>query len=87
MQTSLNLDQLPIDEKFMILEQIWENLSANATAQGFSPKWYMDILAERERSVEEGSATFHDISKVKKRLQKLTNENRRLENVNHSKRF
>ena len=75
MQTSLNLDQMAIDEKFMILEQIWENLSANATAQGFSPKWHMDILAERERRVEEGTATFHDISEVKKRLQKLANAN------------
>ena len=75
MQATFNLDQMEIDEKFLIMEQLWEDLSANAMAQGFSPKWHLDILADRERKVQDGTATFHNISDVKKRLQKLANEN------------
>lgn len=44
MHAAFNLDQMEIDEKFLIMEQIWENLSADAMEQGFTPKWHMDIL-------------------------------------------
>jgi len=75
MHAAFNLDQMEIDEKFLIMEQIWENLSANARVQGFTPKWHMDILADRERKVQDETATFQDISDLKKRLQKLANKN------------
>ena len=75
MYTSLNLDQMEINEKFLIMEQIWENLSTNAMAQGFTPKWHLDLLENREKKAEEGSALFSDLTDVKTRLQKFANEN------------
>ncbi len=78
MQDSLNLEEMKIDEKFLIMEQIWESLSANATEQGFTPEWHLDKLSDREERVRKGTATFDDISKVKERLQKLANENKNL---------
>lgn len=71
MPLPLELNQMPISEKFLMMELLWENLTKNAEDNGFSPMWHFDVLNEREKKIQRGEAVFNDISDVRKRLQKL----------------
>ena len=67
----LELNQMLIYEKFLMMEQLWESMSKDAQNAGFSPSWHFDVLDAREKRVAEGKATFSNLSEAKKRLQKL----------------
>ena len=67
----LELNQMLIYEKFLMMEQLWESMSKDAQNSGFSPSWHFDVLDAREKRVAEGKATFSNLSEAKKRLQKL----------------
>ena len=67
----LELNQMPIGEKFLMMEQLWESMSKDAQNNGFSSSWHFDVLDAREKRVVEGTATFSDLSEARKRLQKL----------------
>jgi hypothetical protein len=71
MPLPLELSNVTISEKFLMMEQLWESLSKDAEENGFSPNWHFDVLDEREKRVKSGQATFSDISEARKRLQKL----------------
>ena len=71
MTAPLNYDKMPIQDKFIMLEELWENMSHNATANGFTPKWHLDILSSREKQVEDSELHFSNLEDVKKRLEKL----------------
>jgi hypothetical protein len=40
MQT-IDFNTIPLQEKFMLMEQLWESLSHEANANGFTPKWHL----------------------------------------------
>jgi hypothetical protein len=67
----LKLNQMPISEKFLMMEQLWESMSQDAHNNGFSPSWHFDVLDAREKRVAEGTSIFNELSEVRKRLQKL----------------
>jgi len=71
MPLPLELNNVTVSEKFLMMEQLWESLSKDAEEKGFSPNWHFDVLDERSKRVENGEATFSDISEARKRLQKL----------------
>lgn len=71
MSVSLNYDQMEISEKFLLLEELWENMSHDAKIKGFTPEWHLDELSRREERVQDKIATFSDLEEAKKRLQKL----------------
>ena len=71
MSLSLNYDQMKISEKFMILEELWENMSNDAQNNGFTPAWHLDELSKRETNIKDGISTFSDLEEAKSRLQKL----------------
>jgi len=73
MQT-LQLDQMPVSEKFLMMERLWENLSQEASNNGFTPKWHIEILNERERRVESGESNFSSLTDVKNRLHAFVNK-------------
>ncbi len=75
MQIPLDLNQLAVTDKFLIMEQLWQDLSSNASESGFSPKWHINLLNSRDLNIKEGRFTFNDLDEVKERLQKLANEN------------
>ncbi len=75
MQLPLELDSMATADKFLIMEELWQDLSANASKQGFSPKWHIELLSTRDKKIKEGKSTFSNITEVKQRLQKLANEN------------
>jgi len=71
MSVSLDYEQMAISEKFIILEELWANLSHDATQNGFTPQWHLDELGKRENSITKETSTFSDLEEAKSRLQKL----------------
>ena len=44
MRLSLDIKNMNITDKFIILEQLWEDMSKNVDEDGFTPKWHLDTL-------------------------------------------
>lgn len=71
MPVSLNYDQMKMSEKFIMLEELWENMSHDAQIKGFTPQWHLDELSTREENLKNNTSSFSDLEEAKKRLQKL----------------
>lgn len=67
MVAPLPLDQMTIDEKLAMIEQIWEDLAAHQEAIPVAA-WHGEVLAERERAVAAGTAGFHDLDDSIRRI-------------------
>jgi len=72
MTAPLKYDEIPMQEKFIIMEELWENMSHQAENNGFTPDWHLDVLANREKNIQNSQSTFSDLESAKERLQKLT---------------
>ncbi|MDD5372028.1 MAG: addiction module protein [Sulfurimonas sp.] len=75
MLEALDLHKMSISDKFLMMEELWEDLSQNASANGFSPQWHYDELMKRERKVQDGELKFSALSEAKKRLKNSIHEN------------
>ncbi len=53
MTSPLNFNEISIQDKFVILEELWKSMTHDATANGFTPEWHLNVLAQREQSIEE----------------------------------
>jgi hypothetical protein len=71
MTEAFKYDELPMQEKFMMLEELWENMTHNAKDGGFTPEWHLDVLAKREENIQNSKSSFSDLEDAKVRLQKL----------------
>ena len=67
MPVPLPLDQMTVDEKLEMLDQIWANLAAHEERVS-SPAWHGEVLTERERLVASGEAVFHDLIESRQRI-------------------
>ena len=67
MATTLELDRMTVQEKLAAMEALWADLSRNPENVPV-PQWHKDLLDERERAVEEGSAKFMDWETAKKQI-------------------
>ena len=67
MPAILDLKQLSRPEKVSLMEQIWQDLSAD-DQEVESPSWHEKVLADRLAKVEEGHAIFLTIEEVEARL-------------------
>lgn len=61
--------QLPKKEKLMLMEALWEDLSRDEESLE-SPAWHAQVLAEREKSIEDGSAEFLTVNEARAELKK-----------------
>ena len=71
MTAPLNFNEISMQDKFVILEELWESMSHDSTANGFTPAWHLEILAQREQCIENSQSGFTNLEDAKKRLQKL----------------
>lgn len=71
MITALNYNEISMQEKFIMIEELWQSLSHNAQDKGFTPDWHLDVLAHREEKLKSCESSFSDLESVKARLQKL----------------
>lgn len=65
MRYTLPLDEMTIDEKLKVMEQIWENLCRNPAVVP-SPAWHAPILHQRESLVQQGIEQATDWRDAKK---------------------
>jgi hypothetical protein len=59
MSIRLPLDEMTVREKLAVMESLWEDLSRSPEAIE-PPEWHGQILDERRRRVDEGTARFVD---------------------------
>lgn len=71
MSVSIDYSQMLMSEKFVMLEELWENMSNDATQNGFTPQWHLDELEKREENIKNRKSTFSDLEDAKSRIQKL----------------
>ena len=65
----ISLDGLTVDQKLLLMEQIWADLSRHPDSTP-SPEWHGDLLAKRRQSVLDGKTEFEDWHVVRERLLK-----------------
>ncbi len=68
MLEALKIDYFTLEDKFMLLEELWESMKKDLTANDFTPQWHIDVLEDRQHKLEKGELSFSDISTVKERL-------------------
>ena len=64
----LNLEAMSTSEKFMAMEELWEDISKDIDTDELTPQWHLDILDEREKRVQSGETKFENFDDVKKEL-------------------
>lgn len=75
MLETINLEKLSTSDKFLVMEEIWKDLSEHSAANGFSPQWHYSVLEKREKKIADGTIKFSSLSDAKERLRKFTHEN------------
>jgi putative addiction module component (TIGR02574 family) len=60
------IKKMSVSERLRTMEAIWDSLLYD-DAEMPSPEWHRNVLAERKRKIEEGSATFLSIEEVKEK--------------------
>lgn len=64
-----NIQELPKNEKLMIMEYLWKDLfEENDELE--SPEWHKSTLAETEKRVEYGQEELFDWTDAKRQLRK-----------------
>ncbi len=63
--------QLPLHEKLLVMEAIWEDLSREEQSLEV-PQWHKELLEERERLLAEGKARFLDWEEAKRQINEAT---------------
>ncbi len=61
--------QMPLPEKLALLEAVWSEL-ASEPDQVEIPQWHKDILDDRMRAVENGTAELIDWEAAKEQIKK-----------------
>ena len=67
----IQIDQMTLEEKLHAMEALWDDLCRHEGDVPV-PQWHRDLLDERERSIEQGSARFTDWETGKKRIAERT---------------
>ena len=65
------IHQLPLREKLLVMEAIWEDLSREEQNLEV-PQWHKELLDERERLLAEGKAKFVDWEEAKRQINEAT---------------
>ena len=67
MPATLPLNEMTVAEKLRAMEAIWDDLCHRGETVP-SPAWHSEVLAERERLVTEGKASFSDWEEARARI-------------------
>ncbi len=60
----LNLEKLNKNEKFIAMEELWDDISKDTLDDRLSPKWHLDILKNREKKYKDGDSRFFSLNEV-----------------------
>ena len=65
------IHQLPLREKLLVMEAIWDDISGEEKNLEV-PQWHKEVLDERERLLAEGKAQFVDWEDAKRQIDETT---------------
>ena len=65
------IHQLPLREKLLVMEAIWDDISGEEQNLEV-PQWHKEVLDERERLLVEGKAQFVDWEDAKRQIDEAT---------------
>ncbi|MFP4259334.1 MAG: addiction module protein, partial [Desulfovermiculus sp.] len=71
MENSINIQRMSKEEKLIIMEKIWEDLSTDDTALS-SPSWHQRELQKTEERLRAGLEKIMDWEEAKKELRKIS---------------
>jgi len=80
MSTMIHIDQMTLEEKLRAMEALWDDLCQHEEDVPVS-QWHKELLDDRDRLIEQGSAQFTDWKTVKKRTSERTSGNYLLSTV------
>jgi len=66
----LNLNNMTTSQKFMAMEELWEDMSKNINDESLTPQWHKAVLHEREKQIASGEAIFENFDDAKQDLLK-----------------
>lgn len=69
MNVSLPLNEMTTADKLSIMELLWDDLCRTAEDLP-APAWHAEVLAEREKLLQDGQTQFFDFDEVQERLRK-----------------
>ena len=69
MQLVLPLKEMTVAEKLQLMEVLWDDLSRNPEDVP-SPAWHEEVLAERQRQIDEGRAKFLSLQEFRESIKK-----------------
>jgi hypothetical protein len=58
-------------EKFMAMEELWEDMSKNIINDEITPQWHLDILSSLEKKEQNGNLKFSNFEEAEERLHRL----------------
>ena len=64
----LNLSNMTTSQKFMAMEELWEDMSKNLNDESLTPEWHKTVLKEREEQIASGKAVFENFDNAKQEL-------------------
>ena len=67
----MDIKQLNMTDKFILLEQLWDDMSQNVDDSRFTPNWHLEILNELEIKEKNNQLEFSNFEDAKKRLHSL----------------
>ena len=62
-----HIREMPLHEKLLTMEALWENLASSEESVEI-PDWHKDVLDQRELLIAEGKAHFIDWEQAKKEI-------------------
>jgi hypothetical protein len=64
--TTLDIESMTVSEKMQTMEHLWESLSRPQSVLE-SPSWHIDILDQRRKLIEDGTAEFISLEELERR--------------------
>jgi Putative addiction module component len=65
----LKVKNMPVAQRLDAMERLWESFSTEPEKIP-SPQWHKTVLADRRQQIEQGTAKFISLAKLRKRLSK-----------------
>jgi putative addiction module component (TIGR02574 family) len=59
-----DINRLTVEDKMILIEQIWSSLKQEGDAL-VSPSWHEDILIERLKKIESGEASYLTLDQLR----------------------
>lgn len=55
--TTLDIEKMTVPERMQAMERLWDSLT-RPQREVESPPWHIDVLDQRKKKIEEGTAEF-----------------------------